>query len=171
MIAKTYILKDLKAIDSLYKKARTPKQSLFYSKLAIIELCGWIEMTMDEIVLRCAKRHIKETGNYNWLEKELVGRIYGFDYKSHFRKMLLGILGMSCVEIVEARVDQTKFLKMKSELAALKGIRDPAAHTHLKGATTSLDAPSVTLNRFNQIYEGLIEIDAQLREYKPKRSF
>lgn len=170
MIAKSYILKDLKSIDSLYKKARTPKQSLFYSKLAIIELCGWIEMTMDEIILTCAKRHVKVASNFNWIENELVGKVYGFDYKSHFRKMLLGVIGMSCVELLEVKIDQARFIRMKSELGALKGIRDPAAHTHLKGTAIGLDAPSVTLNRFSRIYEGLFDIDKHLRTFRPKRS-
>jgi hypothetical protein len=79
--------------------------------------------------------------------------------------MLLGVIGMSCVELLEAKIDQTKFLRMKSELGALKGIRDPAAHTHLKGTAISLDAPSVTLNRFSHIYEGLLDIDGQIPKH------
>ena len=57
MIARTYILDNLNKLDVRYRKAATLKDSLFYSKLAVLELCGWIEESMDDVILRCARRH------------------------------------------------------------------------------------------------------------------
>jgi hypothetical protein len=168
MIAKYDILKDLHALDLLYNKARGKKKPLFYSKLAVIELCGWIEMTMDNIVLSCAKRHVKETKNFEWVKDELVGTVYGFTYKGHFRKMLRGFIGITCLEMLEAKLDTVKFTRMESHLGALKDARNPVAHTHLRGVTARLDAPSVTRNRFSHIYDGLVDIDSKLNAFKPK---
>ncbi len=81
--------------------------------------------------------------------------------------MLRGFMGIANLEVMEAKLDEGKFLRMQSQLSALKVIRDSAAHTHLKGITTSLEAPSATLNRFNHIYEGLDDIDRKLKAYKP----
>lgn len=50
MIVKGTIYKTLKDLDRLFTKETDPKKQLFYSKLALMELCGWIEVTMDNIV-------------------------------------------------------------------------------------------------------------------------
>ncbi len=43
MVTKGYILSNLQQIERLYNESSTSIQKgLFYSKLAIIELCGWI---------------------------------------------------------------------------------------------------------------------------------
>lgn len=166
MIAKHDILKDLDALDLLYQKASGLKEPLFYSKLAIIELCGWVEMTMDDIVLTCAKLYVRETRNLNWLEKE-IKKVSGFTYEDHFRKMLLWFIGIACLEMMEAQLDSAKFDMMKSKLTALKNIRNPVAHTHLKGTATTLNAPSITISYFNPIYEGLNDIESKLITFKP----
>ena len=51
MIAKSYILANLNALDARYKRASRAKDALFASKLALLELCGWIEESMDDIVV------------------------------------------------------------------------------------------------------------------------
>ncbi|MCI0485813.1 MAG: hypothetical protein L0229_04345 [Blastocatellia bacterium] len=165
MIAKSYILKDLTTIEVLFRETPTLKKQLFFSKLAILELCGWIEISMDDIVLRCAKRHLKDQSNIEMVEKAIVGRVYGFEYEAHFRKMLIQLIGTICVERLERKLDQRKFQPMKSNLNDLKAIRNQEAHTHLKGATKRLDAPSVTKNRFFTIYDGLKDIEDKLRSF------
>jgi len=56
MITKSYLFKTLNWLDQLYNDPTADNQKTSsYSKLALIELCGWIEETMDDIVLRCAK--------------------------------------------------------------------------------------------------------------------
>ena len=52
---------------------------------------------------------------------------------------------------------------MISTLDSLKLNRDSEAHTYIKGTTRRMDAPSVTKNRFSAIYNGLKNIDDELR--------
>jgi hypothetical protein len=139
---------------------------LFYSKLAILELCGWIEGSMDDIVLTCANRHLKHPSNLRRVEREIVGKTYGFEYEKHFRNMLFQLVGTINVEKIERKFDPAKFQVLKSQLGVLKSIRDEEAHTHLKGVTKRLDAPSVTKGRFFLIYDGLKDIDDNVRNFK-----
>ncbi len=166
MIAKSYILNNLKTIENLYLKSTTTKRGLFYSKLAILELCGWIEESMDDIVHKCARRRLKSQDNLKLVEKSIIGRTYGFDYKRHFRNMLMQLLGIINLERLERHLDPVKFQLMESNLETLKTCRDTEAHTHLKGVTKRLDAPSVTKHRFLIVYEGLKDIDDSLRRLK-----
>lgn len=163
MIARSYILANLKALDRSYRKATSARESLFFSKLAILELCGWIEQSMDDVILRCACRHLKENANVSFVRDVIVKKTYGFEYDRHFRRMLIQLLGLIAVEKIEKRVDQVKRMQLTATLGALKTVRDSEAHTHIKGTTRYINAPSVTLNQFPTVYDGLIEYDRVIR--------
>lgn len=165
MITRSYILANLKTLDRNYKTA-TSRESLFYSKLAILELCGWIEESMDDIVLRCAYRHLSEKDNNKFVKEQIVKKTYGFDYEQHFRKMLIHLLGIINVEKIEKSIDQSKRTKFMAALAELKTVRNQEAHTHIKGVTRHINAPSVTHSKFSALYDGLLEFDAALRRKK-----
>ena len=114
---------------------------------------------MDDVILRCARRHLKNSANVKYVSKEIVQRTYGFDYERHFRSMLIQLLGLINVEKIEKSVDQRKQIQLKATLKALKTVRDSEAHTHIKGVTRSINAPSATLNQFPALYNGLMEYD------------
>lgn len=164
MIAKTYILKNLKCLNMNYLRAKTQKEALFFAKLALLELCGWIEESMDDIVVRCSRRIIKKSQNLKTVEHEIVKRNHGFDYERHFRTMLMKVIGLVNVERLEKVVDPTKKSQLESSLLTLKTSRNAEAHTHLKGITRTINAPSVTIAHFHKVYAGLIEIDKRIRQ-------
>lgn len=165
MIAKTYILENLRQLESAYRKARTQKHGVFFAKLAILELCGWIEISMDAIIIEHCNRHVTSTANANFIERDIVKRTYGFDYNNHFRKMLISLVGIISCEKVEARIPQAVHVRLVAQLRSLKAVRDSLAHTYLKGSvvTMNIDAPSVTMARFNEIYLGLQAFEQALR--------
>lgn len=164
MIARGSIVANLRALDRMFRNAASKKEALFYSKLAVLELCGWIEESMDDVILRCARRHLKDEANFAYVQNEVVKRTYGFDYQQHFRRMLIQLLGVINVEKIEKRVDQSKRLKLTATLGVLKTVRNAEAHTHIKGVTRQINAPSVTLGQFSALYEGLVEFEATLRQ-------
>jgi len=166
MVAKRHIQNNLQQIDNLYRKSKSPKKGLFYCKLAIIELCGWIEESMDDIVRHCAKRYVREPENMRFVEQSIIGRTYGFEYERHFRNMLIQVMGIIDVERLERQLDPVKLQLMQSALETLKKCRDSEAHTHLKGATKTLDAPSITESRFLMVYEGLKDIENHVTKLK-----
>jgi len=103
---------------------------------------------MDEVVLRCAVRHLKSADNRKYCRDTVVERTYGFDYHNNFRFMLIRLLGLVNVENIEARVDERKHNSMVAALASLKTQRNTEAHTHLRGTTRTINAPSVTIAQF-----------------------
>ncbi|HDZ9227140.1 TPA: hypothetical protein RUZ93_003490 [Vibrio cholerae] len=163
MIAKSYIENNLKQLNKLYNNANTQKKKLYYSKLAMLELCGWIEESMDDIAIRCANRILNEVPNKVFVMKSVVKPIYGFEYQGHFRKMLMQIIGLVNIEKLERSVDPNKYTQLISTLGMLKVSRNNEAHTHIKGVARTIDAPSLTLHRFYLVYEGLKNFEVELK--------
>jgi len=168
MISKTKIQSSLITLNNLFEKFRyrRPNNSgmlvLWFSKLSILELCGWIEESIDLIILTEAKRRL------NTLEKikieTMVAKNSSFTYEKHFRKMLESSLGAVNVDNLENNLDVATFLKMKASLSTLKSNRDKLAHTFVKGVTTIIDAPSATIDHFKYVYTGLKEIEKHIRK-------
>ena len=93
MIARTYISQNLASINVYFDRAKSQREALFLSKLAILELCGWIEDSMDDVIQRCANKHLNEKGNLKHVEKSIIKVTHGFDYDLHFRNMLIKLIG------------------------------------------------------------------------------
>lgn len=163
MVGKTSILQNLNAIEGLYNKSKSLRNTLFFSKLAILELCGWIEESMDDIVRRIANRKLHDKINRSSVEKKIIKRVHGFDYNDHFRTMLVQVIGLISLERIERKIDSKKLEVMQATLDTLKTIRNLEAHTHIKGATKILDAPSVTKKRFIDVYVGLKDLETELK--------
>lgn len=163
MITTGFIVPSLQALDRAYRVSSSPDDAEMFAKLAVIELCGWIEESMDQIVLRSAKRHLKLPENLKLCESEFVGKTYGFDYNKNFRMMLIKTIGLIEVERIETSVNQAKHGAFKAALDSLKKVRNTLAHTHLKGATRTLDAPSMAMQHLNNVHQGLVEIDRMMR--------
>ena len=90
MVNKAAIDRNLRELSVRYeRRSRNPRDPLYFSKLALIELCGWIEETMDSIARDCARRHSTAEANLTQAAEEVIGRTYGFHYGGHFRNMLI----------------------------------------------------------------------------------
>lgn len=163
MIAKTSLVKNLSKLDRLYKSSVSAHDAQLFAKLAILEMCGWIEEAMDDIVHRCAMRKLKVPANVNYVKQSVIKRTYGFVYDEHFRRMLLQVVGLCAVEKIEATVDPGKFQTLQATLKTLKVSRDSEAHTHTSGITKVLDAPSVTIAHFQRVYDGLSDVCTALK--------
>lgn len=170
MVNKAHIETSLYQIDRLYKKSlmdrRGNRRALFYSKLAIIELCGWIEESMDSIIEMLSDKHLSEADNRDYIHNSVIRCTHGFHYNKNFRIMLINIIGLINVERLESKLDKHKFHSMKSNLGSLKVCRDQQAHIHIKGTTTSIDTPSITRNRFIKVYEGLKDVELYCRKMR-----
>ena len=166
MVNKSAIARNLGEINSRYNKSRGPRDPLYFSKLALIELCGWIEVTMDSIVSYCAKRHLREAKNLEFVQERVIQKTYSFAYESHFRAMLMSVVGLVNLEELEGMLEPTKFHVMKSSLGTLKQQRDQEAHTYIVGTTPTLAAPSVIIGHFQKVYDGLKDVELCIRRLK-----
>ena len=159
MVTKSYIAANLRQIERLYDASPSVQKGLFYSKLAVIELCGWIEMSMDDIILRVATRRLRKPKHLKYIEKDVVKRTYGFDYEQHFLPMVEAIVGRHGIEKMNTRLDNTLIPPLIGALSALKTARNQLAHQYIKGTTLVIDAPSVTNGRFPVVLAGLKDIE------------
>lgn len=162
MISKTYILNNLRSLDASFRATSRTKHAYYFSKLSILELCGWIEMSMDDMVMRHCNRKVRLPDNYKFVERDVVRRTYGFDYEKHFRSMLIRLVGIITTEKIEQNIDVTVLTLFMAELTSLKSIRDSLAHTYAKNLPP-VDAPSRTKARFMPLYNGLMAYDRALR--------
>lgn len=164
MIAKSYIKSTLSELDKLYNNSSSQKKAIYFSKLALIELCGWIEETLDDIIIRHANRNLNDLHNKEYCKDIIVKPNYGFEYKKNIRPMLISLLGLIEVEKLEHELEKAgQITLLKGYLGNIKDSRNTAAHTHLKGVTRRFNAPSRTIGDFNRISLILEKIDYELR--------
>lgn len=161
MLAKTYINKNLNSLKTRYNNSKTLFDPMIYSKLAVIELCGWIETSIDEII----EKHRDRLLNSNYHIQKVSSNIshsYGFHSKKHLKLLLSDLIGYKGIEHFESVSEINKIQNLYRELNELSDIRNQLAHTYIKGYTLQIDSPSRTLSRFENIYSGLKEIDQYL---------
>lgn len=164
MVVKKHILSNIKRLDSLYNSSPTV-EATYYSKLAIIELCGWIELTMDKVVEHFANKHLK-TEPFKDSFKSLKENNYGFDYKQNFRKMLSQTVGLHNTEKVETKLHLSgQIAILNATLNNLKTLRNDAAHSYID-ATKTYQAPSVTKAQLEQIYPILKNFSKEVKKLK-----
>ncbi|OHB88806.1 MAG: hypothetical protein A3C38_03450 [Planctomycetes bacterium RIFCSPHIGHO2_02_FULL_50_42] len=164
MVSKTYILKEPNKLNKLYNRAiKDGDQDLqkFYSKLALLELCGWIEESMDNVV-QGIKRRLKDEKNKEYVDS-IIKQNYGFGYEGNFRNMLIKAVGIHKVEQIERKIDGSKKDLFKSSLGTLREMRHDHAHSYIHSATVRLHAPSAIRNHFNPVYDGLKSFEKELR--------
>ncbi len=168
MINKTMIERNLRELNTRYNRpSRNPRDPLYYSQLALIEVCGWIELSMDTIIFECASRHLSDPGNLKLVRQEVIQKTYSFTYKNHFRPMLIRVVGLIKVEELEQSFNPSKFQGMKSSLGSLKQRRDEEAHTFIANITPNVWAPSMIHKHFLNVYDGLKDIEKCVRRLPP----
>jgi len=165
MIYKTAIQSTLNDLDRLFRKEKKATKQVFYSKLALMELCGWIEITMDKILSSVLKKQLTDTRHIKIVEGAIRFNS-NFNYDKNFKPLLMQIIGFKSIEKIEKKVTQQKFVTMKAALEYLKTPRNSAAHTFIKGMTQTLDAPSVTLSKFYILLEGLKDFVIAMKTLK-----
>jgi hypothetical protein len=166
MIAYCYIQRNLRSLDFRYQKAKTTRDANYHSKLAILELCGWLEIAIDEAILKTASRLLKSEDAKKYVQDK-VKKNYGFEYDRHLKSLIVSLVGVSGFERVERLIDVGILLNFKSELDALKIRRNSLAHTYTRGATQFYDAPSITIARLAKVEAGIRAYDTNLRKLYP----
>ena len=169
MIRKRNIHKNIDELEKLFEQSAKRSQMQFYSKLAILELCGWIEVVMDDILLECMSKHIHDDKNLK-IAKEAIKRHSSFNY-AKFKDVLIVLIGMKDVEKIEFKMlPSGKLDILKSKLGTLTKRRNELAHTHSQKQQFNdpniLCSPNVTKNEFNKIFDGLKAFEKELKRIR-----
>ena len=165
MVTKEDIVATLANLDEKYSAALgsdSPQDATFYAKLALLEYCGWLEETLDDIVRESIKGEL-ETGHFrDFLEQKIIRPTYGFQY-GDFVPMLMKAIGIVKVEKLASELNKDEKLDvLKAELGQVKKARNDAAHTWLKGTTHTYQAPSWIISRLNRVYPIMDLINQQV---------
>ena len=123
---------------------------IMYSKLAVLECCGWFEESFDEVALNCVRSKQRFTKDRKDIEYK-IKTTYGFEYSSKFRPMLIFGLGICKVIEIEKEIDKNGDLTVfQGILSNLNKQRQVAAHTSTDGLTQSFPDPATMLSYYNR---------------------
>jgi hypothetical protein len=81
--------------------------------------------------------------------------------------MLAGLFGRVGINEFETYHNEVELDLLKSTLGSLKVARNAHAHTHLRGVTVTVIAPSVLKIYLDQVCVGLNEMDMAFRLMRP----
>lgn len=140
--------------DKFYNRSHNSEVRLYVAKVCVLEACGWIEEALDVFYYAHAQRLVRAQANYNQV-KNRIKRISSFDYGRPIRSMIECMIGLHGVETFENSVNQRLFAPMNASLDALRDVRNKLAHTHVAGVQVQIDAPSLTISRFDSVLLGL----------------
>jgi hypothetical protein len=167
MIDTTEINSTLLSLDRYYLACRSSDASNktlnFYCKLAVIELSGWIENTMDNIIHQSANR-TKFSKEVQDILISRVKRNHGFHFADNFLPLLLLLIGTRNYETLnKEHLNSPQHSGLQDLLSNLKKLRDSCAHTHLQTDDKQIQTPSSLRDQLKTIADGLSTVDAWLR--------
>ncbi len=147
----TTINNTLTQLDGVYSSTVDADLLQLYSKLAVLELSGWIEVSFDTLCLDYVNRKIVFSANQTKI-MQIVKKHYGYSYDTNIYPMMCSVLGINNWENILDSFPTADFVNLKSILGTYKTLRDPAAHTNtVAGVTPTFRAPSTVMVDFNQI--------------------
>lgn len=147
----------LQELDVWFKEPTTSDdRAKLLSKLAILELCGWLEVEFDRLI------RIVEVGRLNdsnWVEMNVIKKTNGFAYNDHWRPMLCKVVGEVFARRVELAMEDahpTELDQLKSLLGQLWKDRCSFAHADMNSnvaAQQTFNAPSWTISQHTKLKE------------------
>ncbi len=163
MIVQGYIQTSLKQLEKLYDSHQSLRKDIYYSKIALIELCGWVEDSLDHLIRFSVVNKLR-TSDYKKILTRIIKRNHGFDYDNNFRPMLIQVVGILKAESIENKVNRNGDIdKLRAHLSYLKELRNKNAHTFIKSNTNNIPSPSVSLSYFNDIFPILKKIENEIK--------
>lgn len=152
----------LTQLDGVYSGTTDANLQLLYSKLAVLELSGWIEVSFDTLCQDYVSRKIVYPSNQRKI-MELVKKHYGYSYDTNVYPMMCSVLGINNWENILDSFPPAPLNQLISILGLYKGLRDPAAHTNtVTGVTPTFRAPSSVLVDFAQIKPGFQYLETSI---------
>lgn len=135
------------------------------AKLALMELCGWIEETIDALLFDYVERKVPSKALQDVIKKEVIDTVYGFRYKQDFRPLMEKIIGVDKFQKILLRLHKKRMRDemLKQTLTELSKERNRAAHTHWQpGITPIFQAPSKTVESFLLLYPIIKSLERML---------
>ncbi|MBP2603777.1 hypothetical protein [Acinetobacter calcoaceticus] len=159
-LSKSSILSNLNTLHGLYSDSQSDVLRLvFYSKLALIEYCGWLECSID-IIMNEIVKHV-QNDQLRRIGEGFIKKVHGFSYDQHFILLLVQTFGVSNTDKLYRAFEASgklDILRAKLNNAELIQSRNKAAHTYHIDASVSYNSPEIYINDVELIYSILKEI-------------
>jgi hypothetical protein len=155
--------KNLDILEQLFTNTNEKKKVILFSKLALLELCGWIETTMDSIINENAKKRNLDPEDEKFIRGK-VTRTYSFEYIK-FRDLVILLIGVKKTKLLETSMNNN-FVLMEAKLNELFTKRCKLAHTHSDRTTKIIDSPQIMKSDFNDLLKYLKEYERKLKRIK-----
>lgn len=151
MIDYTTIYNTLSLLDKEYVSSSGVDLPLLYSKLAVLEFSGWIEVSFDSLCSDYINNHIVNIDNQKRIGK-IINHNYGFTYDQNVFPMMCSVLGINNWENILDAFPPTDLLNLKAVLSNYKTERDRAAHNNtVPGVTPAYLSPSLVIADYNRM--------------------
>ena len=129
---------------------QSPELSLMIAKIAVLELSGWIEECIHNLA-RSSVSAASTDAQAQSLIDSIIKSKHGIRYDRHVQPILSVALGAVRLTAIERKLSEnTKLDELKSELTTLHTYRNSLAHTYTR-ITSRIDAPEITLDRFDRL--------------------
>jgi hypothetical protein len=142
----------LRQLDNWYNEPGVGSQRpKLLSKLAMLELCGWIEGELDRVVISAVAVKLNDAP---WVNEKVIGKTSGFHYGDHLRPMIARLVGETFARQIEIRMEQDypgELDRLKELLTILWKRRCGFAHADVNtniATQQAFDAPSYSLNQY-----------------------
>lgn len=148
-------------LDTMYSSDPDAHNQILYSKLALLELSGWIEQGFDIILKNYMTAHISSP-YIQYGEKAVINKNNSFKWDANVRTMFRNILGLKNLEYLEYYIENqlAGVSIMKSTFDTIIDERNKAAHTYTPIALTrNYASPSVSLNHFRILKPIIVEVE------------
>lgn len=135
------------------------------SKLAVLELCGWIEGEFDRLALGIDSALLQDP---DWVNGFVIDKTNGFTYLDHWRPMLTRLVGEVIARRVERGMEATHpgdLDYLKSLLGTLWKMRCAYAHADMTAnvaAQQNFQAPSWAQNQYRILRKLITKYEAVL---------
>lgn len=167
MLSTQELFANLSYHESIYNNSgQNLRTALLSSKASILEVCGWVEEAMDQIVIDCATRCTLSAPRIASVKKRYIEKTYGFHYENHFEKMLIAVVGYKNLEQIELIAPVNN---LQSILRNLTKLRNHYAHTHFDSSNpfpsslTSIPTPSIMKNDAQIAAASLLALENALK--------
>lgn len=154
----------LNRLEQEFTSCSDIQMSILYSKLAVLELCGWIETSIDTMLYEYVDKHILDSDCKNRI-KTIINKNYGFHYDKNLFPLLCSVLGIDNLENIIDVLPSVNFQNLKAVTDTYTKERNKAAHTDTPiGTTRTYYAPSSVIIDFNLIKPAIQRIETEIQQ-------
>lgn len=153
----------LSTLETQFSSAVTlsdPTLSILYSKLAVLELSGWIEESIDLILFNYLDNKLISADCIN-KTKKIIENNYGFKYESNLYHIFLCALGSNNWENIIDTIGDAHMNLLSTKCGEYTLQRNDAAHKY-QLVTRSFYAPSRVISDYHQLKLVITELESEV---------